>query len=268
VNSTVTGSERAAPAAPPLDRCAFVLIDPTHPGNVGACARALRVMGCGDLRIVSSAAPAQLIESSEAIVRASGAADLLRAARQFGKLSEALVDCTLAVAVSASGREFAADPIGPRAMAVRVAAELTVSAEARVAMVFGTERTGLSIADAQRCQLVCSIPTTADYGSLNLAQAVQVISFCLREQLLDTSPVPAGDQQPLFRGYATLDEVERFYGHLEEALIASGFLDRETPRKLMPRLRRLFGRTRLEAEEIDILRGICRVLGRSGQPRS
>jgi tRNA/rRNA methyltransferase len=129
---------------------------------------------------------------------------------------------------------------------------------ARVAMVFGTERTGLLIHEMQLCQALVSIPANPAYSSLNLSQAAQIVAFSLRQQLMlsEASPAPAGrgDTEPLARHA----DVERLHAHVEQALVAIGYLDPAEPKRLMPRLRRLLSRTTLEASEVDLLHGICR----------
>jgi len=248
-------------SAPPwFERLAFVLVRPSHPGNVGAVARAMRTMGLRRLVVVAPREPA-VLEHPEAIARASGAHELLAAASVAATLDEALAPFTAAVAVSAEARELGPQPRPPEDTAAAVRAELLASPEARVAFVFGPERTGLSIEDAARCQLMCSIPGDPDYNSLNLAQAAQIVAYCLRAiDRLAPLPAAAGGQvggsgpaaQP-----ASIAAIEGFFEHLELALTRIGFLDPAHPKRLMPRLRRLFGRTRLENEEVAILRGIC-----------
>lgn len=256
-------------SAPPwFERLAFVLVRPSHPGNVGAVARAMRTMGLRRLILVDPREPG-VLEHPEAVARASGAHDVLTQARVAASLDEALAPFTLAVAVSAEAREFGPQPRPPEPTAADVRAALLDSPDAQVAFVFGPERTGLSIEDAARCQLMCSIPGEADYNSLNLAQAAQIVAYCLRS--LDRLQPLAGSVGKPGEGLregpgeglaeagrpATIQAVEGFFGHLQEALIRIGFLDPAHPKRLMPRLRRLFGRARLEEEEVAILRGVC-----------
>jgi tRNA/rRNA methyltransferase len=250
----------------------FVLIEPSHAGNIGSAARALAVMGFAHLRVVS---PRQTDFAShpEAIAFASGATELLSAVQVFDDLDSAVADCTLAIAVSAAGREFASPPVSPE---VAVQKALSETSAAKVAWVFGTERTGFSIAQAQRCQLLCSIESNPVYGSLNLAQAVQVIAYCCRQGIAkavrstgftESDITELGSKQSLsavfpegHRGFASLAQIEGLMQHLERLLIQIGYLDPAKPKRLMPRLRRLFARTRLEQEEIDILRGIFKTI--------
>lgn len=272
-SADLSGQTSDAARQSALQRVVFVLIEPTHPGNVGACARALRVMGCTELRIVSARPLEYWRDSPQARAMASRAERLLERIRVFEQLDAALADLTLAIAASAAPRQYGAGPIGPRAAADAALAELGESAH-RVGFVFGTERTGLSIEQVQRCQLTCRIDAAADYDSLNLSQAVQIVAFCLRERFIGrfgeaekppavmSSTDAAGEPgaAPLYRGFASDAQIEGFYRHLQQALEQSGFLDPAQPRNLMPRLRRLFSRTRLEIEEVDILRGICKAL--------
>ncbi len=283
---------RAPPAS--LQAVDVVLVRPSHPGNIGACARAMRVMGLRNLVLVAPRL-ADAHRHDEARARASGATDVLAAVRLHDTLADALADVTLAVAVSADVREFGPPPLSPEEACDQAAAHLRDAGGAgRVAFVFGAERTGLAIDDVQLCQRLCSIAGDPDYNSLNLAQAVQVISYVLRRTfdalsaaygdvagatggapVTDAASVPAAGQPPDLPAAraadaaavpgavgrpAPLAEVEGFHQHLEQALIAVGYLDPATPRKLMPRMRRLFARAQLEREEVNLLRGICRAM--------
>ncbi len=239
-----------------VERTEFVLVRPSHPGNVGAAARALRVMGFGRLTLVEPRHP-DVARHPEALAFASGAQDVLASCRVVDSLDAALAGVTLAVAVSAAGREFAPTAQLPEVIAQRCRSELAADGSAAVALVFGTERTGLLIGEALHCQALCSIPGSPDYCSLNLAQAVQVLAYAMRRELTaDQVPAPAAREQA-GAAYATNAQVEALFVHLETALIEIGFLDPRHPKKLMPRLRRLFSRTRLEVAEVDLLRGVC-----------
>lgn len=245
----------------PLARVSVVLVEPSHPGNVGAAARAMRVMGLRALTLVAPRIP-DALRDPQASAFASGATDVLRQARVVVSLDDALADATLAVAVSADAREFGPPPLAPEALAPKLLAELAAHPQHRVALVFGNERTGLSIEQAARCELLCSIPGEPDYHSLNLAQAVQVIAYVLRRAADGQTPVPA---EPAGVRHASRAAVEGLLAHLERALLAIGFLDPAHPKKLMPRLRRLFARTRLEVEEVDLLRGVCTMAEAAGR---
>ena len=246
--------------SPLLSRISFVLIEPSHPGNVGSAARAMRVMGLKNLRVVAPRYP-NVLNNPQARALSSGAFDVLDRALTFDTLDEALADIQLKIAVSATSREFSAPAKPPSVVCHDVMKSLQTDLET-VAFVFGTERTGLSIEQVQRCQWVCSIPGAIDYQSLNLSQAVQIMSYCLGQAseqakvvpLLDTVAVISKDPgERLSRD----DEVEGLLGHLEKTLIDVEFLDPVKPKKLMPRLRRLFMRAGLSKGEVDILRGIC-----------
>lgn len=248
-----------APAPAWLSRVYFVLVGTSHPGNVGAAARAMRVMGLRELVLVAPRSE-RVARHPEAIARASGALDVLANARVVESLAQALVPCSLAVAVSADTREFGPAPQPPEEIAALAFTEASADASARIAFVFGTERNGLSIEEVGRCQRVCSIPGGTDYASLNLAQAVQIVAYCLRaHERLNGSPPPAA---PAAR-FAAHEQIEALHAHLERALVRIGFLDPRHPKKLMPRLRRLFSRTRLEVEEVELLRGVCTQIERA-----
>ena len=241
------------PAA--LERVRIVLVRPSHPGNVGACARAMRVMGLEDLVLISPRL-ADVARHPEAIAFASGATEQLARSRSVDTLDEALAGITLAVALSAEGREFGPAPEVPEAAVRRVLDELEAHPEHRAALVFGTERTGLSVEEAGRCQALCAIPGDPDYSSLNLSQAVQLMAYLLRREASTRAPATAtGRAGPRYAGH---EEVEAMFGHLERSLIEIRFLDPLHPKKLMARMRRLFNRTRLESEEVQLLRGVCR----------
>jgi tRNA/rRNA methyltransferase len=251
------------PALRCLDRIAIVLVRTSHPGNVGAAARAMRVMGLSQLRLVAPRF-ADVLGRDEAVAFASGATDVLAAARVYPTLEAAIADASLAVAVSAEAREFAGPVADPYDCAAAALAELETHPAHRVAFVFGSERVGLSIGQAQRCQMLTSIPTDASYSSLNLAQAVQVIAYCLRRAALEAAAAPPASDGAGSR-LADQEAIAGLFDHLERALVAVEYLDPRHPKKLMPRLRRLFSRARLEEEEIDLLRGICKKMERSGR---
>lgn len=241
-----------------LARLSVVLVHPSHAGNVGAAARAMRVMGLRSLVLVAPRT-AQAAAHPDAIAFASGAIDVLQAARTCASLDEALADIHLAVAVSAASREFATAPLPPGEGCERVVRALANDDRLRVALVFGNERTGLTIEQLQRCPMVVSIPGEPDYHSLNLAQAVQVMAWEMRRAVTaGASVAPTVAAEPDAGVPATHAQREAFLAHLEQALVAVGFLDPATPRKLMPRMRRLFARADLRAEEVDLLRGVCK----------
>jgi tRNA/rRNA methyltransferase len=214
-----------------------------HPGNIGSAARAMRTMGLTDLALVNP----ERYPDPQSQWFAAGATDVLTGARVCSTLDEALQGTAFAVACSARRRDVAVPMVDVRSAAAEAAA---IAQTRTVAFVFGNETSGLSNGEVGRCGLLASIPVDPQFSSLNVAAAVQV--FCYELRLACGGTLPAADGQPL----ATHEEVEAFYGHLESTLIQTGFLNPAHPRKLMQRLRRLFGRARLQVEEVNILRGI------------
>jgi tRNA/rRNA methyltransferase len=240
-----------------LARIRIVLVRTRHPGNIGAAARAMLTMGVARLVLV---APARFPDP-EAVALATGAAGVLDAAQVVATLDEALAGCALAIGLSARPREYAG-----RVLALRDAARTAIehAATGDVALVFGTEMSGLSNDELARCAIAATIPTNEAYTSLNVAAAVQVAVYELR--------VASGAEQvwtaPRF-AEATFDEIEALHAHARRTLIAMRFLNPEKPRRLLARLRRLFGRAQLEREEVNILRGILaridELVGRAGK---
>ena len=227
-----------------LSHIRIVLSHTSHPGNIGAAARAMKTMGIVSLYLVKP----KRFPDAEAEAMASGASDLLHSARVCASLAEALQGTVYALAVSARRRELAHASVDARS-----AAPLLLAAAQRgpVAIVFGTEMSGLTNEEVLQCQAAAHIPADPDYSSLNLAAAVQVMAYEVRVAALGAQSPATAEAEP-----ARHEDVENFYVHLEQSLLASGFLDPANPRRLMPRLRRLFGRARLEQEEVNILRGM------------
>lgn len=222
-----------------------VLSSTSHPGNIGAAARAMKTMGLTRLYLVNP----KVFPAAEATARASGADDVLTTAVVCSEIGEALSGCNLVIGASARSRSIPCPVINPAESALKVYAE---SDQGEVAMLFGCERSGLSNAEIDRCQYLVQIPSNPDYGSLNLAAAVQII--CYEILVTHGKPGPVGgtlDYVP-----ANADEMERFYKHLEQALIELDFLDPDNPRQLMRRLRRLYSRARPDENEVNILRGM------------
>ncbi|MBK6862536.1 MAG: RNA methyltransferase [Ideonella sp.] len=241
------------PASP--DPTRFVLLHTSHPGNVGAAARAMRVMGFTDLVLVAPRA-ADIAAHPDALAMASGAGSILERARVVATLAEALAGVSHACATAMTPRDFGPPVFAPREHLPGLAASAH-----RVAFVFGSERFGMSNDDVYRCHACVSIPTDPAYGSLNLAQAVQVIAYEWR-QALGGFAVQARMPQ---RSLASVDQVQATLAHWERALVAIGFLDPTAPKKLMPRLNQLLNRAALSDEEINILRGIARSIEHSRQ---
>lgn len=232
-----------------LDNIRVVLSHTSHPGNIGAAARAMKTMGLSRLSLVSP----KSFPHDEAIARSAGAEDILAGAAVCCSLDEALEGCVYAVALSARHRN-----LGPRPLQAREAAPeiLDLAADGEVALVFGNETSGLSNDEVQRCQRTVFIPANPDYTSLNLGAAVQVLCYELRMAAFAGQPPVVTKAVPFASPLATHGDVERFYSHLERIMVATGFLDPEQPKRLMSKLRRLFARTDLERDEINILRGI------------
>lgn len=239
------------PTAPP-DPTRFVLVQPSHAGNVGAAARAMKVMGFADLVLVAPRF-ADVLQQPETVSRASGAAEILARARVVPTLAEALHGITWACATAMTPRDF-----GPPVAAPRTFLPVLAGSNASVAFVFGGERFGLGNDDVYRCHVCLSIPTAPGYGSLNLAQAVQLIAYEWRQALGGFDVVPRTADAAL----ADAAEVQATLAHWQQVLIEIGFLDPEAPKRLMPRLNQLLNRAQLRREEVHILRGIARFVGR------
>jgi TrmH family RNA methyltransferase len=239
-------------AAERLDRVRVVLIHTTHPGNIGAAARAMKVMGLGRLHLVAP----KVFPHADATARASGAADLLHHAKVHETLDEALEGCSLVLGTSARLRSLSMPQLNVRTAAGKALAE----SAGDVAVLFGREAYGLTNEEIQRCHYLVHIDTNPEFGSLNIAQAVQVVAYDLRMKALDDAEreVPPSDWQPVDAG-----EMERFYEHLEQTLLDIGFLNPRQPKRLMMRLRRLFNRARPDRNEMNILRGILAAAQRS-----
>jgi tRNA/rRNA methyltransferase len=229
----------------PLSRIRVVLSRPSHPGNIGAAARAMKTMGLARLHLVRP----KRFPHADARAMASGALDVLESAQVCATLDEALSGTRFSVALSARARELSHPPLDARA----AAKELARAARGNeVALVFGNETVGLSNAEVMRCSRIARIPADPKYASLNLAQAVQVMAYEVRLAAL----VPGAAASASRVEFAAHEEIENFYAHLERSLYASGFLHPRYPRKLMDRLRRLFAKARLEKVEVNILRGM------------
>lgn len=230
----------------PADRINIVLVGTTHPGNIGAVARAMKTMGLARLRLVQP----RIFPSAEATARAAGADDVLGAATLHASLDEAVADCVLVVGASARARAIGCPMLSPRDAAARAAEE----AQGQVAIVFGREHSGLSNEELDRCHYQLHIPSDPDFSSLNVAAAVQIVCYELRLACFGALPAAgatAGGEEAVSH-----HEMERYYEHLEAVLTELEFLDPANPRHLMRRLRRLYHRARPDRNEINILRGI------------
>ena len=235
------------------DSTRFILMHTSHGGNVGAAARAMKVMGFHDLVLVSPRFP-DVLTREDTLAFASGATDVLERTRVVEHLSQALDGVTHLCATAMTPRDF-----GPPTEAPRHHLPLLATQGHRVGFLFGSERHGLSNDDVYRAHTVLSIPTHPDYGSLNLAQAVQILAYEWR-QALGGFEVHARTPAAV---WADAQSVQGALDHWREALEHIGYLDPQAPKKLMPRLNQLANRMQLTREEVDILRGIARAMSRS-----
>ncbi|TFW70557.1 tRNA (cytosine(32)/uridine(32)-2'-O)-methyltransferase TrmJ [Methylotenera oryzisoli] len=222
-----------------------VLCQTSHPGNIGSTARAMKTMGLSDLYLVN---PLHFPDP-QATSLATGAADLLESATVCSSLQEALTGCALAIGMSARKRQISHELVNVREAAHRAA---SLAQNQPIALVFGTEMSGLSNAELDCCQLLAMIPANPEYSSLNLAAAVQVMTYEVRMAILE-GKLDAADNQPEL---ATNEALEGFYAHLEDTLIKIGYLNPTAPKKLSERIRRIYARAKLEKEEVNLLRGI------------
>ncbi|MDH5738498.1 MAG: tRNA (cytosine(32)/uridine(32)-2'-O)-methyltransferase TrmJ [Gammaproteobacteria bacterium] len=232
----------------------LVLIETTHPGNIGAAARAMKNMGLNALYLVNP----HTFPHEKAVWRAASAADLVDSAVVCETVEEAITGCRLVIGTSARERRIPLPLIDPRACGERVVKE--AAPDHPVAILFGRESRGLKNEELQLCHFHVNIPTSEAYSSLNLAMAVQVIAYEIlcAGQALDTGQlVGEGEKADVWdMPLATTEEMAYFYEHLEQSLIGLGFHDPANPRQLMVRLRRLFNRIRPDQMEVSILRGM------------
>ena len=250
-----------------FDRIRFVLVAPSHPGNIGAAARAIKTMGFRRLVIVNPRLTAYR-EHPEAVALATGGNDVLAASESHATLAQALEGVTTAYAMTGYDRQFGPPMVDVRSAALQTAQALSAPEQGDTAFVFGTERDGLLNEDVERCQFCCAIPASSEFSSLNLAQAVQITAYESQLALRGGAHIQAeqtrfgDDEAP-----ASVDALEGLYAHLEQAMVAIGYLDPEEPKRLMARLRRLFNRARLTQTELDVLRGISAAIIESRSER-
>jgi tRNA/rRNA methyltransferase len=262
-----TGSVTMSPM-----RTRFILIETSHPGNVGAAARALKVMGFDEMVLVAPRY-ANVLRKEETIQRASGANDVLDKTRIVDTLEEALDGMSHLCATAMTPRDFGPPTCSPREHFERLLGrsqaqmglENSKPAEpiSGIGFLFGSERFGMKNEDVYKCHVALSIPTNPQFGSLNLAAALQLVAYEWRLALGGfpvTSPIPKAE-------LADAAQVAGLLGHLEKALIEIGFLDPEAPKKLMPRLNQLFNRANLTPEEIHILRGVAKAMIETAQSK-
>ncbi len=233
----------------------IVLVETSHPGNIGAAARAMKNMGLTELHLVRPV----LFPHAEAIARASGADDVLLAAQVHDRFEDAITDCGLVVGTSARQRHLSWDLVEPRECASQVVAASRLES---VALVFGAERTGLTNNELSLCNLLVTIPTHPDYSSLNVAMAVQLLAYEVwMQSRAGVPPTPERDV-PL----ATNEEMTRLYAHIEQVLNEIDFQDRTGGGYLMARIRRLFNRAQVDQNEMNILRGILTAVQSKRRP--
>ena len=233
----------------------MVLVNTTHPGNIGGAARAIKNMGLTELYLVQP----REYPAPRAVWRAAGARDILANAKIVESLDEAIEGCGLVVGTSARERRIPWPLINPRECGEKIWSE---AASHDVALLFGREDRGLTNSELQKCNFHVHIPSNPDYSSLNLATAVQVLAYEVRMASLqdDKGVLPAMDEwdQPL----ATADELELFHNHLAETMATLKFYDPDNPKQLLTRMRRLFNRTRMDKMEVSMLRGLLTAAGR------
>jgi len=237
-----------------LDRVRVVLSHTTHPGNIGATARAMKTMGVSRLYLINP----KIFPAEEANARAAGAEDLLCAATVCASLDQALAGTVVAVACSGRHRDLSHPQLTPPEAAATL---IDYAHDGEVALVFGTEMSGLTTAEVMKCRWLSRIPANPAYSSLNLAAAVQVMAYEMRNAAFAKAESGRASPAALSAGLrsgelASFDEIEMFYRQLEQKMIVIGFLDPANPKRLMQRMRRLFARSGLEKEEVNILRGI------------
>ncbi len=232
-----------------LEGVRVVLVDTSHPGNIGAVARAMWAMGLARLSLVRP----KHFPSADATARAAGADALLYHAEVCDSLERALADCAWVVGTSVRSRRLELPRLTPRGFAARAVHE---ARHGQVALVFGREQAGLSNQDLDRCQAVASVATNPDFNSLNLAAAVQVFTYELQLAFCDGTRASVAGSSDNGAGATTAAELEGLYTHLEQALSDIGYYDRQAPKLLMRRLRHLSGRARPDRAELNILRGI------------
>jgi TrmH family RNA methyltransferase len=231
-----------------LENIRFVLVGTTHPGNIGAAARAMKTMGLTNLHLVTP----KIYPSAEATARASGADDVLANAAVHDSLDAALVGCQQVYGMSARLRHLPVPVVNPREAVTQIQQQ---SDDAQIAIIFGREHSGLTNEELDRCQHLVNIPANAEYSSLNLAAAVQVLAYELKMSFDPSIEVGRVGEQ---REAINADDLEHLYSHFEQSLIKIGFLDPGQPKNLMRRLRRLFNRAELDRNELQILHGILR----------
>lgn len=234
-----------------LHRIRIILVNTSHPGNIGSAARAMKTMGLSELYLLNP----KLFPSEVATALSTGSEDLLEKAQVVNTLDEALVDCSLILGTSARERTIPRPVLTPRESSERIMSHCQQQVEGDVALLFGEERIGLTNASLQRCHYHVTIPANAEYSSLNLASSVQVIAYECRQAWLALAEKNQSVEEP----HDTLppaEEIERLFQEIETVLLQMKFLNPKAPRQLLPRLRRFFLRSQIETMEMAIFRGI------------
>ncbi len=245
-----------------FDQIKVILINTTHPGNIGAVARAMKNMGFKHLCLVSP----KHFPSDEANARASGALDILENADVVQTLDEALLDCHWVLGLSARSRKLAIPTLTAREGALNIASRLLETPDLKVGLLFGQEQSGLSNEALAKCHFQINIPANPEYASLNIAQAAQILSYELRMAILSIKASIVSNNDDILQEKQNLElakigEVERFYTHLEKTLIEIQFLNPQSPGYLMRHLRRLFAKSPLTKTEVIRLHGRLRTIG-------
>ncbi len=233
-----------------LSNIKIVLVETSHPGNIGAVARAMKNMAMGNLCLVNP----KIFPSAEATSRASGADDILASVKIYETLPEAIADCQLVLGASARCRTISWPELTPRECAEKIVIHEPGN---QVAILFGRENSGLKNHELDLCHHLLRIPCNSEYSSLNIAAAVQVICYELfvAAGVQETNKIGDKGDIPL----ATAEQMESFYGHLHEALVDIGFMHPDKSNSIMRRLRRIYNRNQMDSKELDILRGILRM---------
>ena len=233
-----------------LSHIKIVLVETSHPGNIGAVARAMKNMSMTNLCLVAP----KIFPCAEATSRAAGADDILARAQVYESLQAAIADCQLVIGASARSRTISWPEISPRECADLAA---TKNSNQKIAIIFGRENSGLKNHELDLCHFLLRIPCNTEYSSLNIAAAVQVVCYELFVASHTQRPVIIGDSEKKIK--ATAQQVESFYTHLAETLSDIGFMHPDKSKSIMRRLRRIYNRTQLDTKELDILRGILRM---------
>ncbi|MBO6658831.1 MAG: tRNA (cytosine(32)/uridine(32)-2'-O)-methyltransferase TrmJ [Pseudomonadales bacterium] len=237
-----------------------ILVETTHPGNIGAAARAMKNMGLTELVLVNP----YNFPNEKAVYRSASAEDVVQSARVVETVDEAIADCQLVIGTSARERRIPWPLLTPKECGVKVNA--AAEDNQTVGLLFGREAHGLKNEELQKCHFHLNIPTGEAYSSLNLAMAVQVICYEILQARLGGSHLPA-DEEVWDQPFADADAVEHFFSHLQQTLIQVGFHDPDNPKQLLNRLRRLFNRVRLDRMEVNMLRGFLSAINKLGDKR-